>query len=412
MATGSSVMDVLVNGTSGPDTTVTDDTATVDVVWTLTTLLSEISNEQVINGTSSNSSGSLLFKDYPRDVLNTGLVFLIIFAIFGVFANAISMLALARSSKLSNATTALLVNLCFTDVLFSGTSTPFAVTVFWYGDWVYPHHICVAYGVTRFFNAGASIFTVTAIAVNRLVIISYPTRYKQIFSPGNNLLFVTGTWILTLSLLILPTGSIWGRFAWDPEIGTCSVVPYKGRSSKAFLFMFAYIVPTVMFVACYSRIYYVVRRTRRNLNRYDNDRRKQPGELILKRIGQLNEQVEKQTAKSDQDMRLLRMVLVIFVTFTMCYFPLLFLKAFRLLDNYPGVQVSAYLTFYFSGCVNPIIYICMSQEYRKSYYQLFKASCKTASSDTTGSRETPQTASTSAGETNRRRSADTRWVLE
>ncbi|XP_064485818.1 G-protein coupled receptor moody-like [Ornithodoros turicata] len=378
------------NGTSPPDTT----------VFTFSTaLFTEAFTEQVTNGTVPNGTTvPLLFKDYPRVVLNTGFAFLVMFSIFGVFANAISMLALGRSSKLTNATTALLMNLCFSDILFSGTSTPFAVTVFWYGDWVYPHHICVVYGITRFFNVGASIFTVMAISINRLVIISYPTRYKQIFSVGNNLLFVTATWLLTLALLILPTGSIWGRFAWDAAIGTCSVVPYRGRSSKAFLFMFAYFVPTVVFVVCYSRIYYVVRRTRQNLKRYDSGRRK-PTEFVAdltRRIGELNKQeAEKQRKRSDEkDMRLLRMVLVIFVTFTMCYLPLLVLKAFRLLDDYPGVQVFAYLTFYFSGCVNPIIYICMSREYRKSYFDLFRRVQGATLSDTTGSRETPLTRTT------------------
>ncbi|XP_064472720.1 G-protein coupled receptor moody-like [Ornithodoros turicata] len=354
----------------------------------------EAFTEQVTNGTVPNTTIPLIaFKNYPRVVLTTGFVFLVIFSVFGVFANAISMLALVRSSKLRNATTALLVNLCFCDLLFSGVSTPFAVTVFWYGDWIYPHHICVIYGITRGFNVGASIFTAMAISINRLVIISYPTRCKQIFTIGNNLLFVTGTWLLALALLILPTGGIWGRFAWDAAIGSCTVVPYRGRSSKAFLFMSACVVPTVVFVACYSRIYYVVRRARQRLKQYSSGRRK-PTEFVAdltRRIRELNSlQAEKQAKRTgEKDMRLLRMVLVIFVTFTLCYLPLFVLKAFRLLDDYPGVQVFAYLTFYFSGCVHPIIYICMSREYRKSYFDLFRRAQGTTLAETTGCRETP-----------------------
>lgn len=374
------------------DVFTTGDAVTTGDVFT-TAFSETFANSTVFEGPPQNRSSVLLFKDYPAAALRTGFVFLIIFAVFGVFANAISMLALTRSSKLQNATTALLVNLCFSDLLFSGTNTPFAVTVFWYGDWVYPHHICVAYGVSRFFNVGASVFTVIAIAINRLVIITKPTGYKQIFTPGNNLLVITSTWMITFILLIWPTAAVWGRFAWDAEIGTCSVVPYKGRSSKAFLFMVAYFLPTVFFIICYSRIYWVVRKAHRNLRQYSGGKRTSAAFIanLKRRIGEpdLSDQhVQKQTRRTEKEMRLLRMILVIFVTFTTCYLPLLVLKAFRLLDNYPGVQVVAYLTFYLSGCVNPVIYICMSKEYRKAYWELLSRKQGSQLSDSGGSRET------------------------
>ncbi|KAH9384874.1 hypothetical protein HPB48_026904 [Haemaphysalis longicornis] len=55
----------------------------------------------------------------------------------------------------------------------------------------------------------------------------------------------------------------------------------------------------------------------------------------------------------------------------MLYLPVSVLKAFRLLDDYPGIQVFAYLAYYFSVCVTPVIYICMSREYRQAYKELW-----------------------------------------
>ncbi|XP_042144550.1 G-protein coupled receptor moody [Ixodes scapularis] len=359
-----------------------------------------IANETSSEGSekaNDTSSKVLRFKDYPHDALITGFVFLVLMVVFGVLANTVSILALVKSSKLNNATTALIVNLCFTDLMFSATSTPFAVTVFWNAGWAYSHGLCVAYGVSRFFNVGASIFTVIAITINRYVIIVKPMLYKRVFTPGNNLLVVTGTWLITVALMLATTAGLWGRFAWDDEIGTCSVVPHNGRSSKAFLFMVAYFLPTVFFVVCYSRIYWIVRNTQKNLRQYSTNHKSAAFVTnLMKRFGAQQEQegqpvpeerIQRHQNRTDKDLRLLKMVLVIFAVFTWCYLPLLLLKAFRLLDNYPGVQVVAYLNFYFSGCVNPIIYICMSREYRQAYRELFQRKRSTLS-DSTSSRET------------------------
>lgn len=358
-------------------------------------IFNETTTEAVNTGSNTTVSSVLRFEDYPRDALTTGFVFLVLMVIFGVLANAVSMLALVKSSKLHNATTALIVNLCFSDLLFSSTSTPFAVTVFWHGGWVYSHPLCVTYGISRFFNVGASVFTVIAITINRYVVIVKPMQYKRIFSPGNNLLVVTATWIIT-TLLIIPTAAgAWGRFAWDHDIGTCSVVPKNGKSSKAFLFMVAYFLPTLFFVVCYSRIYWIVRKTQKNLRQYSTNHKSAAyvANLLRRTGGQQQvseERVQKHQRRTDKDLRLLKMIFVIFAVFTWCYLPLLLLKAFRLLDNYPSIQVLAYLNFYFSGCVNPIVYICMSREYRQAYRELFKGDGTTAPlSESTGSRETP-----------------------
>ncbi|EEC11613.1 G protein-coupled receptor, putative [Ixodes scapularis] len=180
-----------------------------------------IANETSSEGSekaNDTSSKVLRFKDYPHDALITGFVFLVLMVVFGVLANTVSILALVKSSKLNNATTALIVNLCFTDLMFSATSTPFAVTVFWNAGWAYSHGLCVAYGVSRFFNVGASIFTVIAITINRYVIIVKPMLYKRVFTPGNNLLVVTGTWLITVALMLATTAGLWGS-TYLPEEG-------------------------------------------------------------------------------------------------------------------------------------------------------------------------------------------------
>ena len=65
---------------------------------------------------------------------------------------------------------------------------------------------------------------------------------------------VAGTWICGFSFLIPTSLSLWGHFGLDPSIGSCTILPDKnGRSSKEFLFVFAFLSPCVAIIVCYAR---------------------------------------------------------------------------------------------------------------------------------------------------------------
>ncbi|XP_076060210.1 uncharacterized protein LOC143036571 [Oratosquilla oratoria] len=72
---------------------------------------------------------------------------------------------------------------------------------------------------------------------------------------------------------------------------------------------------------------------------------------------------------SAKDRRLLRMILVIFMTFVLCYLPITLVKAFRN-DEDPVMNMLSYLLVYMTTCINPIIYVVMSSEYRQAYVSL------------------------------------------
>lgn len=52
-----------------------------------------------------------------------------------------------------------------------------------------------------------------------------------------------------------------GKFDYDPELGTCSIMPDdNGMSAKTALFVIAFIVPAMLIFICYARIFWVVHR--------------------------------------------------------------------------------------------------------------------------------------------------------
>ncbi|XP_059482547.1 protein trapped in endoderm-1-like [Neocloeon triangulifer] len=74
----------------------------------------------------------------------------------------------------------------------------------------------------------------------------------------------------------------------------------------------------------------------------------------------------KMTAK---DKKLLKMILVIFVCFLVCYLPITLTKTFKAVE-FMNLNILSYILVYLTTCTNPIIYVVMSSEYRQAYKNL------------------------------------------
>ncbi|CAO1401003.1 unnamed protein product [Diamesa hyperborea] len=73
---------------------------------------------------------------------------------------------------------------------------------------------------------------------------------------------------------------------------------------------------------------------------------------------------------TSKDRRLLKMILVIFISFLTCYLPITLTKIFRSLSNIHTLNIMGYLLVYLTTSINPIIYVVMSSEYRQAYWNL------------------------------------------
>ncbi|XP_050441940.1 G-protein coupled receptor moody [Adelges cooleyi] len=79
---------------------------------------------------------------------------------------------------------------------------------------------------------------------------------------------------------------------------------------------------------------------------------------------------------SSKDKKLLKMILVIFVSFVTCYLPITISKTLHELEDLHLLNIIAYVLIYLTTCINPIIYVVMSSEYRQAYKNLLM--CKSS----------------------------------
>ncbi|XP_034946887.1 G-protein coupled receptor moody [Chelonus insularis] len=70
---------------------------------------------------------------------------------------------------------------------------------------------------------------------------------------------------------------------------------------------------------------------------------------------------------SAKDKKLLKMILVIFLSFLICYLPITITKIFKDIIDWRGLNIAGYILIYLTTCINPVIYVVMSSEYRSAY---------------------------------------------
>ncbi|XP_017795432.1 PREDICTED: G-protein coupled receptor moody [Habropoda laboriosa] len=70
---------------------------------------------------------------------------------------------------------------------------------------------------------------------------------------------------------------------------------------------------------------------------------------------------------SNKDKKLLKMILVIFSSFLICYLPITVIKTFKDAIDWRGLNIAGYILIYLTTCINPVVYVVMSSEYRSAY---------------------------------------------
>ncbi|XP_013780889.1 G-protein coupled receptor moody-like [Limulus polyphemus] len=348
---------------------------------------------------SVNTTSTAVFQDYPTGLLNFGATCCIIFAIIGVPGNIISVIALVRCPRLkNNATTWFIVNLCIADALICAFSNPLSVSTLIQRTWAHGDKLCEVFPIIRFTNVGVSLLSVVAITVNRYILMVHPSHYKIIYRKRTIAVMMFLIWIISFLFVLPPLLKVWGKFGFDPSAGSCTILKLNNRSPKVFIYVFAFVLPSFAFIICYSRIYWVVRKAHKNVQeqlkvsserQYEFNGKEPPKSPRLTTLNNLRGKLHLTSASNNRkrkqlsrDIKLLRMILVLFCTFIVCYLPMTIVKVSRKESDFPVTNILGYVSFYFSSCVNPIIYVIMSQEYRKAYKNLFTCSKDATTSST------------------------------
>lgn len=218
--------------------------------------------------------------------------------------------------------------------------------------------------------------------------IAHHSAYSKIYKNHWIGLMIAFCWLFAYGMQMPTFFKVWGEFGYDDKLGTCSIIPDEyGRSSKTVLFIIAFVIPCIIIVGCYAKIFWVVHQSEKRLRKHANKQNSIPNNLRPKvpanssRVSvtsssfgevpsganpfKVKEQKEAKAKRNEW--RITKMVLAIFLSFLICYLPITIVKVADKNVQYPGFHMFGYIMLYMSACINPIIYVIMNKQYRQAY---------------------------------------------
>ncbi|XP_056153986.1 galanin receptor type 1-like [Lampris incognitus] len=291
------------------------------------------------------------------DTLISLLIFGLIF-LLGVLGNSMVITVLARSKpgQPRSTTNIFILNLSVADLSYLLFCVPFQSTIYILPTWVLGAFICKF--IHYFFTVSmlVSIFTLSAMSVDRYVAIVHARRSSAIRVGGHAAAGVLLIWTLSLGMAApvahyqsIVKGEDNSTFCWE-------VWPDQQRKVYVLCtFVFGYLLPLALISVCYAKVLMHLHKK-------------------LKNISKKSEISKKKTAQT---------VFVVVVVFCLSWLPHHIVHLWVEFGSFPINQASfvfrmvAHCLAYSNSSVNPIIYAFLSENFRKSYKQVFW--CRAAS---------------------------------
>ncbi|XP_017265521.1 galanin receptor type 1 [Kryptolebias marmoratus] len=283
----------------------------------------------------------------------TLLVFGLIFTL-GVLGNSMVITVLARSKpgKPRSTTNIFILNLSIADLSYLLFCIPFQSTIYMMPTWVLGAFICKF--IHYFFTVSmlVSIFTLSAMSVDRYVAIVHSRKSSSIRVARHALVGVVVIWVLSLAMAA-PVMHHQNLFQPGENSTYCWEVWPDHNQKKVYVvctFVFGYVLPLLLISFCYAKV----------LNHLHKK---------LRNVSKKSEASKKKTAQT---------VLVVVVVFCLSWLPHHVVHLWVEFGNFPLNQASfvfrvvSHCLAYSNSSVNPVIYAFLSENFRKAYKQVFK----------------------------------------
>ncbi|XP_043973731.1 galanin receptor type 1 [Gambusia affinis] len=281
------------------------------------------------------------------------LFFLLIFTL-GVLGNSMVITVLARSKpgKPRSTTNIFILNLSIADLFYLLFCIPFQSTIYVMNTWVFGAFICKF--IHYFFTVSmlVSIFTLSAMSVDRYVAIVHSRKSSSIRVARHALVGVVVIWLLSLAMAA-PRMHYYNLFHGGRNETYCWDVWPNQNHKKVYevcTFVFGYVLPLLLISFCYAKVINHLHKKLRNMSKK-------------------SEASKKKTAQT---------VLVVVVVFCLSWLPHHIVQLWVEFGNFPLTEasfvfrVAAHCLAYSNSSVNPVIYAFLSENFRKAYKQVFK----------------------------------------
>ncbi|XP_028270472.1 alpha-1A adrenergic receptor [Parambassis ranga] len=309
-----------------------------------------------------------------------------IFIVFGIVGNILVILSVVCHRHLRTVTHYFIVNLAVADLLLSSTVLPFSAIFEILDRWVFGRVFCNIWAAVDVLCCTASIMSLCVISVDRYIGVSYPLRYPSIVTKRRALLAVMLLWVLSI---IISIGPLFGWKEPAPEDESiCKITEEPGYA--IFSAVGSFYLPLAIILVMYCRVYVVAHRESQGLKE-GHKTEKSDSERVILRIHRGNATVSEDEAlrsrthfavrllKFSREKKAAKTLGIVVGCFVLCWLPFfLVLPIGSMFPAYRPSDTVFKITFwlgYFNSCINPIIYPCSNQEFKKAFQSLLGVHC-------------------------------------
>ncbi|KAI8481415.1 melatonin receptor [Branchiostoma belcheri] len=193
-----------------------------------------------------------------------------------------------------------------------------------------------------------SIMTMMIIAVNRYYYVTDKPRHDELFTTCRLIVIIIVLWLYSFSLFDLPL--------YDYKTMGCTYDRTADFSFTLHLICVGIVIPVVVVIVCYTRIYLFVRASNKRMVKHRQQNNMTPADKL----------------KVD-DLTLLRTLVIIGVVFFICWSQYVIVVLADFEDHWPmGVHMTALVTAHSSSSTNCIILGVTNPKFREKYLLVLK----------------------------------------
>ncbi|XP_034716096.1 galanin receptor 2a [Etheostoma cragini] len=284
------------------------------------------------------------------------LGFSVIF-LLGTVGNCLVLAVLVRNGQMKTKTTNMFIlNLGVADLSFIVFCVPFQATIYTLDEWLFGPAVCKLVHFIIFLTMHASIFTLTAVSLDRYLAICYPLRSREMRTPKNALASICLVWVLAL-VFSAPYLSYYSQM---DLAGTRVCVPAWESNPRIIMdvctFIFGYLLPVLVLGLTYA--------------------------CTIRYLWTSVDPVEDMSESRRAKRKVTKMIVIVTALFCLCWLPhhlvLLCMWSGRFPLNHATyvLRILSHLMAYTNSCLNPIVYALVSKHFRKGFRKVFSCSMK------------------------------------
>ncbi|GAA6216041.1 alpha-1A adrenergic receptor-like isoform X1 [Lates japonicus] len=325
-------------------------------------------------------------------VVVLGMV-LVVFAVFGVLGNILVILSVLFHHQWRSVTHYFIANLAAADLLLSSAVLPFSAISEALGRWVFGRSFCSVWAALDVLCCTASILSLCVISIDRYLAVSYPLRYPAIATGRRGLTAVAALWGLSAAISV---GPLFGWREPDPEDETeCRITEEPGYA--LFSALGSFYIPLAIILAMYCRVYTVAKRETNTIRKGSKGEGVETEGVMLRihrgNAAQAGKQEDdegteghkrstfsmQRLLKFSREEKAAKTLGIVVGCFILCWLP--FFLVLPIGSIFPSCKPSETIfkiTFwlgYLNSCINPIIYPCFSQEFKKAFHNVLHSRC-------------------------------------